>query len=260
MKFFYLVFFLLYFVLGSCASNEKQVKKAELHHKLALSLIKKCKYRMALAELQQALKFKSQDPLIHHSIALLYFQFTKYQKTLAHLRTALELKPDFTDARVYLGRSLVEMGQWEAGLKELKKAKEDLTYRYPERIHIHTGMAYYRGKKYKEAEKHFNVVRTMKKTDCFSALYHAQSLYFAGRFQESLKILEPSKKFCKVAPPCSKPSFDSYYFSAQAYDKMGQKQKALFNLKTFLDKAHSDNPYRKKAEQTMRAWRNINPL
>ena len=248
------LFLILCIFLTSCVSREKQIKKAELHHQLALSLMKKCQYPAALTALRKAIELKADEPLFHHSIALLYFQFKKYKKTIQYFKKALQLKPDFTSARIHLGRSLIEMDKWKEGLAELEKAKEDLTYRYPENIHIHMGMAYYKRKKYFEAEKHFNVARTVKKEDCYTALYHAKSLYFLSRFQKALGILEPSKKWCeKNLPLCSSPSFDSYFFAALAYGKKGQRQKALLNLKIFLDKA-KDSVYLEEAKKYMKLW------
>ena len=245
---------LLVVFLTSCVSTEKKVKKAELHHQLALSLMKKCQYPAALTELRKAIKLQSDEPLFYHSIALLYFQFKKFEKTIQHLKKALHLNPDFTSARIHLGRSLIEVDKWETGVTELKKAKEDLTYRYPENIHTHIGVAFYKRKKYLEAEKHFHVARAVKEEDCHVALYHAKSLYFLGQFKKALTILEPSKKWCeKNLPSCSAPSFDSYFFTALAYDKTNQRQKALLNLKTFLKEA-KDSPYMEEAKKYQKLW------
>ncbi|MDE0120064.1 MAG: tetratricopeptide repeat protein [Bdellovibrionales bacterium] len=246
--------FLLCVFLTSCVSTEKQVKKAELHHQLALSLMKKCQYPSALTELRKAIELKSDEPLFYHSIALLYFQFKKYEKAIQYLKKALRLNPNFTSARIHLGRSLIEVNKWQKGVTELEKAKEDLTYRYPENIHTHLGLAFYKRKKYFEAEKHFQVARAVKKEDCHVALYHAKSLYFLGQFPKATAILEPSKKWCESKlPSCSSPSFDSYFFAALAYDKTNQRPKALLNLKTFLNKA-KDSVYREEAKKYQKLW------
>ena len=254
-NFFIYVLLILSVFLTSCASKEKFSKKAGLHHQMALSLMQKCQYPLALVELRKALKLREKEPLFHHSIALLYFQFKKYKKTIEHLKTALKLKPDFTDARVHLGRSLIETGKWEKGLAELKKAKEDLTYRYGENIHIHIGMAYYKRKDFAQAERNFSVVRVVRKKDCFTSLYHAKSLYFQGYFQKALDILEPSKTWCeKDIPVCSSPSFDSYFFAAVIYNKRGQRQKAIFNLQIFLNKA-KDSEHLAEAKKNIKLWK-----
>ena len=87
-KYFFLCFLLL---LTSCASREKQTKKAELYHQLALSFMNKCQYPAALGELEKALKINPKQPVFHHSIALLYFQFKKYDKSIHHFEEACEL-------------------------------------------------------------------------------------------------------------------------------------------------------------------------
>ena len=241
--------------LSSCVSSQKQVKKAELHHQLAVSWMKKCNNPAALRELNKALKLKPKDPFVHKSVALLYFQFKKYEKSVEHLKTALKIKPDFTDARVHLGRSLIEKGQWEEGLKELKKAKEDLTYQSRENIHIHLGLAHYKRKNFFLAEKHFNESRMIKTEECVTALYHAKSLYHLGKYQKALNILEPAKLWCeKNLSWCAPPSFEPYFFSALAYDKKRRRKEAVRDLQIFLSKT-KDSPYLKKAKQYRELWK-----
>ena len=242
------------FYLTSCASREKQIKKAELHHQLAVSLIRKCQNPAALKELKKALNLKPEDPFIHNSVALLYFQFKKYDKSLNHLRKALNIKPDFTDARVHLGRSLIETGKWKEGLKELNKAKEDLTYQSRENVHIHIGLAHYKQKNFFQAERHFGEARMVRTKDCMTALYHAKSLYYLNQYQKALNILEPAKLWCeKDLSWCASPSFDPYFFTALAYYKQGNKKKALFHLKVFLEKA-KDSDYLEEAKKYQKWW------
>ena len=256
---FFKLYLVLFLCLTTCVSKEKEIKKADLHYQMALSLVKRCQYPQALAELQKAIELKKDDPLLYHSLALMYFQFEKYDKTVQYLQKTLKLDPTFTDARLHLGRSLVEMGQWKQGMAELDKAKQDLTYGYSENIHIHVGVAHYKKKNFSEAEKHFDVARKVKKKDCSIALYQAKSLYFQGQFKKALVILEPAKQWCeKNLSLCSSPSFDSYFLAALAYDKLGQRQNAFVNLKIFLDKVEKDNKYLKEARKKMSQWKSLN--
>ena len=247
---------LFVFLSAGCVSTHQQEKKADLYHQKALSLIKKCQYPLALAQLKKTLKADRKKPIYHHSIALLYFQFKKYKKSAQHLRSALKLKPDFTNARVHLGRSLIELGQEEEGLKQLKIAQEDLTYPYKERIHIHIGMAHFKKKDYAVAEKHFNVARTVHKEDCVRTLYHAKSLFFLKKYQKALDLLEPAKNRCqKKTSLCAEPSFEPYYFSALSYHKMGRSKRALKDINVFLSKEEAKkSQHFKKALQYQKFW------
>ena len=248
------IIFLIFCSLSACVSTQKQKKKADLYHQKALALIKKCQYPTALSQLQLALKTDSKKPTYHHSIALLYFQFKKYKKTIEHLKSALKLEPDFTGARVHLGRSLIENGQHKEGLNELRRAQKDITYPYKERIHMHIGLAHFKQKKFVLAEKHFGTARTVHKEDCVTALYHAKSFYFLKQYQKALSILEPAKNWCQKKPPlCSDPSFDTYFFSALSYDKLGQRKQALRDINLFLSKAKK-SPHLKKARQYHKLW------
>ena len=243
----------------SCASkNKKTEKKADLRYQMAFSYMQKCDYPAALAELKIALNLKNQDPKIHYSIALLYFQFKKYNLTVNHLKKALKLQPKFTDARVQLGRTLIEIGKIEKGLSELNKAREDLTYRHPEKIHSYQGLAYYKEKKYPEAEEQFSVARVVKKKDCYTALYHAKSLYFQNKLKPALRLLESTKNWCakKVKSSCSPPSYEAYYFTGLIHKKTGQRNQALLNLVQFVNKT-KESEYLESARKILKKQRGL---
>ncbi len=241
--------------LVSCVSHKKQIKKSYFLHDMAVSLMKQCQYNSALGELKKALKLKQKDPLLHNSIALVYLQFKKYKQAIFHFEKALQLQPNFTEARVHLGWSLIEVESLNRAESELKKALKDLTYRNSENIHTHLGLLFYKRGNFQKAEKHFSVARKIKTKDCFTALYHARSFYFLNQFSDALKILRPAKKWCEIyLPICSSPNFDAYFFTALVYKKMKQDQKALENLKIFLQK-NPESSYLAEAKRLIVRWR-----
>ena len=191
---------------GTLSSKKKTEKKSQLIYNLALASLRQCQYRQALKQLQEALKEggKSQ-PVIYRALALVYFQLRQYPSAVNYFQKALQLEPEWTEARVDLGRSLVETGKVEQALNILKKAAKDLSYPYPENIHAHLGLAFFKKKNFKEAEMHFEVARKIQTRDCELALYHAQSLYFLKQYDQAALVLEPSKKWCQKAflPPCA---------------------------------------------------------
>ena len=241
----------------SCVSNQKTTKtrKSRSHHNLAVSLIQKCQFAAALKELNQAVKLKPLDPYLYHSLGLVYFQFKKYNKATKLLQKALKLKPDFTPARVDLARSLIETNNIQSAIQHLKAAKEDLTYLQPENIHAHLGFAYYKQKQFHQAKKYFSVSRKIQPKNCAIALYYGKSLYFLNLFKKALPVFESSKTWCQNSPPsCTSPNFESYYFSALTYYKMGQLERAKNDLQIFLSKDLESN-YRSQALNWMRKWK-----
>ena len=245
------------FFLSSCVSvsSKKTEKKNQLRYNLALSLIKECKYRLALQELQQIVQVEKTNPVVFHSLALVYFQLKQYDQAIQFLQKSLELNPQFTVARVNLGRSLIEVEKLERGLNLLKQAEKDLTYPYPENIHNHMALAYFKKKDFKLAEKHFRVSRKVKTQDCVTSLYHARSLYFLKRFSEALDILKQSKNWCEAYVPCSSPHFEAYFFLALVYNKLNKEREAIFNMNVFLNKAEKESPYYTEARNFLNLWR-----
>lgn len=249
------IFLSVFLFFNSCVSQEKNIKKAKLHNKMALSLMQRCQYPSALSELRKSVKLQPKQPMFHYSIALLYFQFKEYYKTMEHLKIALKLQPNFTDARVHLGQSLIEIGKIKKGIAQLKEAKKDLTYRYVENIYTHLGKAYYKNKQFTLAKKNFSMVRKIKNKNCFVALYHAKSLYFLKEFKQSLNILESAKILCKKdIPICSSPSFEAYFFTALILKKQGDIKKAIMNLQIFLSKTQTEK-YVASAKKYIKNWK-----
>lgn len=237
--------FLLFFNSCSTLSSKKKTeKKSQLIYHLALSSLRQCRYPQALKQLLEALKLEESDPSIYHSLALVYFQLKQYPLAVKFFKKALQLQPGWTVARVDLGRSLIETGQIQEALHLLKKASKDLSYPYPENIHAHMGLSFFKRKNFKEAQMHFEVARQIQGRDCELALYHAQSLYFLKKYNKAGNILEPSKRWCQRAflPPCATPHFKAYFWQALVYDKQGQHQKALKDLKVFLKNSNKKHP------------------
>ncbi len=246
---------LIIFCLLSVSCVSKQVvKESRSRHQLAVSLIRKCQFPLALKELNRALKLQPRDPYLHHSLGLVYFQFKKYKKAQTFLKKALKLQPHFTSARVDLGRVMIEMGSLSQGIQLLKKAQEDLTYNRPENIHALLGLAYYKQKSFSLAQKQFQIARKINTQDCTTALYHGRSFYFLKRFSSAIRLFELAKKWCvKTSSSCPAPSFDVYFFSALTYHQLGNRRQALWNLKMFLSQA-KDSIYRKEALKLMKQW------
>ena len=246
------------FLSSSCISlpsKKKTDKKNQLRHNLAISLIRDCKYRMALRELQKIIQVEPKEPMILHSMALVYFQLKQYNKAIDFFQKALRLKPEFTVAKVNLGRSFIEIDKLDKALKLLNQAEKDLTYPYPENIHNHIGLAHFKKKDFKEAEQHFRISRKVKSKDCMTALYHARTLYALEQFQKALGILHKSKSWCAGYTPCTTPNFDSYFFIALVYYRLREEQKAFLNMNTFIKKAEEDNPHYNQAKNLLNQWR-----
>jgi len=209
-----------------------------------------------MKELRIALQLQPRSAKLHHDIALIYFQFQKYNKAVKHLKKSLELKPDFTQARVNLGRYLIEINKITQAIRQLKIAQKDLTYRYAENIHTNLGLAYYKRGQFDMAQQQFNVARKMNNQDCTTALYHGQSLYFLRKFNRAITIFEQTKTWCEPSnsSPCDQSQMDkAYFWTARTYHNMHQKQQAISHLKTLLSK-YPKSKYQSKATNLIKRW------
>ena len=123
----FISFFIVLFFLTSCLSSQKNIKKSEYHHTIAISLIKECDKPRALAHLLKAIKLNPKDFIIHYTLATTYYSIGQYEKALIELKKILKNKPELTEAHLLLARVYIDLNQPNRSLKEIKIAEKDMT-------------------------------------------------------------------------------------------------------------------------------------
>ena len=247
--------FLFSFLLFSCQTSEK-TRRANDHHTIGVSLLKKCNNKAALGQLKKAVSYQPNNAFIRYTLGSAYFLLKEYDLAKKEFRRALELEPKLTEARVSLALSQIELNQNNKALRGLKKAEEDLTYVKNANIISYKAYAYFKQKKFLLARENFRKVYQASKEDfCFNYTHLGKSEFFLKNDEEAKKILKKSifycqeqiqkKRVCKAKPH----SFEEHYFLAEIYKKEKDMKRAKYHFKIFVKRANPSNSYVLKAKK-----------
>ena len=238
---------LLVFVVGCASSGPTKEDVAMVHFRVGTSHLEKGRYPDALKELLQAETLSPKDALIQNNLGLAYFMRERYELSEQHLRKAIALDPQFTDAKNNLGRVLIERSQYKEARQFLDQVLADLTYPLPAKAYVNYGLSYFREEKYPEARDAFLKAISFDRENCLAQNYYGRSLLELKDSSKAVHALDKATGFCL------KVNFDEpIYFSAIAYYRMGDRNKAQSRLETLVQK---NSPYKEKAETMLEILR-----
>ena len=217
---------------SGCALFNKSDKKkrAQLHLKIGTGYLSNSDYPNALNQLIIAAQLDSKNPVIQHNLGLAYFAREKHTKAEEHLRKAIQLEKTYTEARNNLGRVLIELSLYKEAIKELKIAQEDLTFPYPEKSLIYSGIAYFKLGLFRRALDSLKKSLEIKPNDCTANNFLGRSYFELKEYPRATQSLDQAIDFCKGA------NFDEpHYYSALSHYRMGQKSQAVTRLEELIN-------------------------
>lgn len=215
-------------LLTSCATNNRDQEKADLHLRIGTAHLNQGNYPIALKELLEAYKLDPENAVICNNLALAYFVREKHVEAEKYLQRAVALDPKYTDAYNNLGRVHIEMNRPEDAIKELNIVVADLTYPQPERGLANLGLAYYRSGNFSMAEKKFREALKANNSFCPAHNYYGQSLYQQKQYKRAASVIETAIQVCKDLD-------EARYFGAMSYLRMGQKEKAMARMNEVVE-------------------------
>src|SRR3972149_3132828 len=141
-KFLIGISILLLGVNGCATQPEKPPGNWMLHYRLGASYLIQKEYPRAVAELNQALALKPDEPMILDALGLVFYARRDLGKAMDYFRKALELDPKFTQSRNNLGSIYWNLGRLDEAIREFRLALADPTYLTPEAAYNNRGLAY----------------------------------------------------------------------------------------------------------------------
>ena len=126
-----------YFEAGDLGRAEqicRQIVQADPADVDSLCLLSMVTYRAgrrdeAIALLREALRVRSDLPVIHHNLGLLLAEHGRLEDAVSSLREAVRLRPDAAEAYNHLGKILQHLRRWqeaEASYREAVRLRSDL--------------------------------------------------------------------------------------------------------------------------------------
>ncbi len=227
------------FFLTACQNQEKNIRQASDHHKIALSLLSKCDKPRALVHLLKAKKLHPKDFLIRHSLGVIYYSMGQYHKALVELKKILKRQPKFTEARVNIARIYIDLNLPDQSLKEIRLAEQDITYTNYLKIINQKALAYYNKGDYAHSKKWLEEALSVSKgKNCFVYLHLGKTETALGNLKQAEQLLKTALSICgKEKPKCEPPEYEEQLALAQLYIKKGNKNRAKYHLNLFLLKS-----------------------
>ena len=240
--------------MSSCLTSQKNIRRSEDHHRIAVGLISECDKPRALSHLLQAIKLNPRDFLIRHTLVAVYYSMGRYDKALMELQKILKTKSNFTEARIDLARIYLDKNQPDKSLKEIKIAEKDMTYTNYLKLVSQKAQAHYKKGNYQNAKKWMAEALSLPKgKNCFVYLHFGKIELVLGNFKKSEQLLKQALSTCaKEKPLCSKPTYEEHFVLARLYVKKGDKQRAKYHLNLFLQKAKGGTKLEKQARRLLK--------
>lgn len=228
----------------SCATSHNK-EEGLLHLEMGSAFLQTGRYPEALRELLLAEKADPQNPIVQNNLGLVYFIREKNEVAYKHLKRAVELKSDYTEARNNLARVLIELNQYDKAISELKTVLKDLTYSDTSKAFTNLGLAHFRRGQYQEAKRSLSQALKTNRENCLAYTLFGRSQMELGETQAAATSLDSAVVLCQPV------EFDEpHYFAGLAYNKLGQREKAIARLEEVV-RLYPAGKYNRKAQDML---------
>lgn len=193
--------------------------------RLAQLYLEKSDFERALQELLEYEKVEPDDYTARVKIGLIYFEMKKYDKAIERFQAIMKEQPQADNVRFYLGAVLEEMKQVDKALVEFKKVGKDSTF-YKEAA-LRIGFILKDGDRLKEGLEFARKANQASPEIAELFDLHASFLEAQKEYKKALAVIgEGLKRFPKEEK--------LLYFEGALYDKMGDRQRGIENMKKIL--------------------------
>ncbi len=184
---------------------------------------------MALKELLGALELDPKNPYIQNNLGIVYYLREKYDLSVKYFTEAIALYPQFTEAKNNLARVFIEQKQYSKASRLLDEVLADLTYTNAHSAHFNYGLLYFSQNKFDQAKTYLAKILSDNREDCYTQVYYARSLLETNHAKLAAEQLDQATQFCVLERVD-----DAHFYSAIAYYRTGNKQKALARFKELV--------------------------
>lgn len=193
--------------------------------RLAQLLLQKGDLARALETLLEYEKSEPDDYTARVKVGLIYFEQKQYPKALERFEGIIKEQPQADNVRFYLGATLEEMKEYSKALAQFQKVSKDSSF-FKESM-LHSGLLYKEMGKLKEGLQFAKKIR-QKHSDIPEFFDLEASLWEVEKnYTSALQVIEQGlQKFPKEEK--------LLYFQGSLYDRLGQKDKAIANMKAIV--------------------------
>jgi len=226
----------------------KPDKKATSHLRLAQNLLDAGRLGEALSTIDRAIDEDRKYPQAHLMRGMILYQMGEMDEALKSFDRTLSLDKGNTDARIYRGGVLANLKRYDDAMKDFLLALEDLTYPWPERIHVNIGMLY------RQTGKPELAIESLRKAVNLNASY-ARGYYELGLTYESMGRSDEALRSYQDALVGMEESPDLNLRLGMALLKSGKPTRAREHLEKVI-KLSPDGPEAAQARDEIRKIQN----
>jgi len=184
------------------------------HMDLAVDLMKKRKYEVALPEWNKALALVPTEPRVHNGLGVALAETGKLEEAIAHYRQALALDPTYAEVCNNLGDALTRKGALKEAITQFEKSV-DLDPRYTI-AHANLGMLLARTGQTDKAIVHLKKVVEAKPDSAEAHRDLGHALADKRDFQQASVQLEEANKLASGRDPMT------LHFLGRVYADLGR--------------------------------------
>lgn len=205
---------------------------------------------MAIKEYQAALELNPNDVETHYGLAEAYRRKGMLPDTERELREVLRLQPDHHEARLSLGVAYLQMERWSDAAAEFQRLAEDPTFIRPTRALVNLGWAHYKSGDLEGAKADFERALRADPSNYVAHLDLGIVFYDKGELVEAIRHFEEAVKIVaerpvKVYGPAEA---EARYRTAQAYLRLGQRERAVDTLRVAVERGGESEWGRKSTD------------
>ncbi len=215
--------------LSGCVTTTKSAEQATLHLQLAISLIQKENYPLALQELLTSQELDSTNPNTQSYLGFVYFVRERFDFAEKHYKKAIDLSPKFTDAKNNLARVYIETAQNAAAEKILNEVLQDYTYVDFPRAYFNYGLLEFNRKNFQKSLSYFNKTVEKDRDNCLANVYIGRNFLELSQNAMAAEQLNKAIQFCEPFLVD-----DAHYYDAIALFRNNQKDLAVVRFQELL--------------------------
>ena len=236
---------------SACSTvGPREIALADSHRDLADAKLSQGEPEMAIKEYQAAIAINPADLEAHYGLAQAYRVKNMLPDTERELREIVRLDPKHHEARLSLGVTYLQMERWSDAAAEFTVLTEDPTFVRPSRALVNLGWAHYKSGDLEAAKADFERALRADPANHVAHLDLGIVFYDKGELVEAIRHFEEAvnlvaERPVKVFGPAEA---EARYRMAQAYLRLGQRDRAVETLRVAVERGGESEWGRKSTD------------
>ncbi len=225
--------------LLSCATvSELDRERAINRRAIGDSKLQRGQYELAIREYRASLDLNSTDPETHFGLSEAYRQKNLLEDAERELKAVLRYDRHHLEAKLNLGVVYLQAERWDDAIRINKELIDEPVFLRPGRALVNRGWAHYKSGRLEDAVRDFRSAVAENDSNFVAHLNLGIAFYDMGESVDAIAEFQRVVKIVQSVPnnPLGHVEAQARFRLAQAYVKVGNRTKALENLKVAMER------------------------